>query len=562
LGGDGPHQPLSGAARLQPLLTAAAVGLVVPYLVAIAAPWPVLLYAVLVAGWALHVAWQRRRGKIDARRTEGLAWTESVLAVAGVVLLLVADAGRNPTAAILLAAGVVATFAILRPLPARVALQGTMVVAVTAAVGLARGWVDAGFVAALLLVVVLLSSGYAAEQLAASLRERAARRDAELRSRLLATVEALPADDVDEALQSATHSLLELGYDGAAVELRGSDGDLQVAHLDGLAALPSPRRGEGFGWRCIATRRTITTTSYVPGSGLTGRRPDIHAVVATPIMVAGEPIGALLGFRTSATMPSTAEAEIAEVLAAHLGAVLGTLRREQQQQDRLEVLARLQHLRAGVATALAAELRGPLADIHALHAASSPLADAPANETVVAELAVRAADLTRAFETVLDTFRAEVRRTTSRREPVAIEGLLRGVAERTGARVLTPPDAPPECLTVMVDAALVDRAIELLLTSGPGDRHGGVGRDQLAAAGEGPSARLSAATAPGHLAVHVDRSTGAPTPMARLVAARLLRAGGGALDDTWPNSSTGCVVRLPTVEAAVSSRRMPIEVFS
>ncbi len=539
--------------RLQPLLMAASVALVVPYLVVVAAPWPVLTVAAVLTGWGLLIAWQRRHGALDPRWTTRLARLESIVGAAAYVLLVVVDGGRHPTATLLLAAGIVATVAILGPPSLRFAVQTTTVLAAGAAVGLAGTWLDGAFVAALLGVVAVVSNASAAERLAAIERQDRARGDVDRRTHLLTTIEQLPDDDAQEAARAVVATLRELAYDAAAVELV-RDELLEVVAIDGLPALPAPR-GHGIGWQAILERRTVTTDRYPRTAWRLPGREGIHAGVATPIVVDGEAVGCVIGLRVVAEAAAPAEMELAEVLAVHLGTVLGRLEREQWQRAQLDQLDRLRHLHAELAVALGAELRGPLAEFRQLGAAVVE-ADAAEQHELAERFARRTQDVLRTVETVLDVGRSQAVAGAPDRAHVDVGELLAPVADATGAEVEVWEAAGSLARQVRVVSPFVQRALELLLRSGslstPSTARGVDEAGDASAATSGPPAgrgraRLVVTGAPGHLAVAVERDMGAPTGVARAVAARLLRSAGAELD---AGTGADLLVRLPSAVAS------------
>jgi membrane protein implicated in regulation of membrane protease activity len=559
------EQPGAGSPRVlpgqpQPLLLATAVALVVPYLLAVAAPWPVLLVAVLLVSWGLSIAWQRRRGDLDPYRTAWLGQLESIGGAAAYLLLLVVDGGRNPTATLLLAAGVVATVAILDPPVLRLTIQAVTVLAAGMAVGLGRSWLDGAFVAALLAVVAVLSNAYAAERQAAADRQDRARRDVDRRTQLLATIEELPDDDADEAARAVVAALRELAYDGAAVELIRGD-HLGLVAIDGMQALPHPRRGQGIGWQAIEERRTVTTDRYQRSARRLDGREGVHAGVATPIMAEGQPFGCLVGLRVAAEPPSEAEVEIAEVLALHLGGVLARLDRERWQRVQLDQLERLRHLHAELAVALGAELRGPLTEFRELGAAVAE-ADADDQRELVERFSRRTEDVFRTVETVLEVGRSQAASGLPIARAVDVGELLDPVTRATGAALTSRLDELPGGGAVMVVAPLVQRGLELLLLSGSPPAHPtsptsapSPTKGDVEAPGRG-AGRLTVGVAPDHLVVTVVRDTGAPTGVARSVATRLLRSAGADLD-----AEQELVVKLPLACAPDDAEAVRAEVL-
>lgn len=520
----------AGAGQLQPVLFAVAAVLVVPYLVRRGASWPVVAFVAAFVLWGLGVAWRRRRHGFTERRTAVLGRVESAVAVVGYAVLLATDGGTDPGAAVLLGGGIVATVAVLDHLVVRAGLQVITIVLAAGAVGLAGSWVDAGLVLVLLAAVATLASAYAGAHLASRARQRAARRDAERQAELLAAVQQLPTDAVDTAAQAVVRTLRELAYDGAGVELVRGD-VLELVHIEGLPAIRPPRRGEGFAWRCIEERATVTTDAYLGARGRRRDRPDVHAVVAAPILIGEEAVGAVVGMRLTAAAPTTAEVEVAEVLAAHLGGVLGRLRQEHRQREQLDRLQRLEHLRAGFVGAISAELRDPLADVRAVSATLVRMprsADEPPAE-LLDLLGRRTDDLRRTVDTILEVSRFQAQRRSPVVGPVDVDTLLRPCLEASDAILVTDPDEMAALGAVEVDAELVRHALELLLRAGP-SRAPGAGSDR----------RIAIRAVPGQVVLELDRIGGSPTGVIRSLASQLLLAAGGGLDQ-----GSGLALRLP-----------------
>jgi hypothetical protein len=547
--------------RSQPLLQAAAIALVVPYLVAVAAPWPILVIAALLAGWGLLITWQRRHGSLDPRRTTRLGQLESLAGAAAYVLLLLVDGGRNPDATLLLAAGIVATVAILEPSRLRWAIQAVTVVAAGVAVTNAGTWSTGALVGALLGAVALVSNRHATARRTAAERQDRARRDVDRRTRLLETIERLPDDDGQEAARAVVATLRELAYDAAAVELVRGD-HLEIVAIDGMPALPTPRRGQGLGWQAILERRTVATDRYPRNAWRLPGREGVHAGVATPVLVEGEAIGCLVGLRVAADAASEAEMEIAEVLAIHLGVVLARLERERRQQAQLDQLGRLRHLHAELAVALGVELRGPLTEFRQLGAAVVE-ADADDQHDLAERLARRTEDVVRTVETVLEIGRSQAVTGPPSRRCVGVTDLLTPVVAATGAELdVSAMALGASACRVDVVAPYVQRAVELLLLSGSGSPCPAAVADDDAAPGTvravpagGDGGRLAVLPAADHLVVAVVRAAGAPTGVARSVAARLLRSAGAELDP-----GGGLLVRLPSAIAGPDERPTPTAV--
>jgi hypothetical protein len=531
--------------RLQPLLLAAGVALVVPYLVGVGAPWPVLVVAVVLVLWGLLIVWQRRAGALDPHRSLRRSQLESVVAAVAYVLLVVVDGGRHPTATLLLAAGIVATVAILTPSWLRSIVQSVTVLAAGAAVGLAGSWLDGALVAALIGVVAVVSDAYAEERLAAIDRQGRARQDIDRRVQLLHAIARLPDDDEEVAARAVVATLRALTYDAAAVELVRGD-RLEVVAIDGLSALPAPR-GQGIGWQAILERRTVTTDRYPRTAWRLPGREGVHAGVATPILVDGRAVGCLVGLRIAAAAATEAEMEVAEVLAIHLGAVLRRLERERWHRAHVDQLARLRHLHAELAVALGAELRGPLVEFRQLGAALVA-ADADVQHALAERFSQRTEDVLRTVQTVLDVGRSQAVAGAPRRVDADVAELLAPVARATGAAVDLGPEAPAaHARQVHVVEPFVQRALELLLRSGSPSTSTGSPRDGAAGAAAAAPARLVVRRRSGHLVLAVERDVGAPTGVARALAARLLRSAGAELD---ADAGTGLVVRLPSAVAA------------
>lgn len=375
-------------------------------------------------------------------------------------------------------------------------------------------WPVAAAVLALCLVVVWLAHVIALRLFRIRDAEQQARRAAERRRGLLEAVRDLPRGDVEDAERAVTRTLRELAFDAAGVAV--IEGDVLVDRtFDGLEGTGgSLRQGEGLAWRAIGQDRTIAVTDYQQLPERLDHRHGIRGIVVTPIRIEGRPAGVLVGARVAAEPPSDEEVEVAEVMAAHLGALLATRASLERQRLLLEQAAHLDRISQSLLEAVSEEIRDPLTVLRLgtqiLRQHGGEL-DAGQRAGLLGRLRRESDDLRLVIDTVLDFSRYHARRAEPRLEPVPLSRLLATCDIDRDER--EHGDTP----LVWVDLELLVPALRLLFASGV--HHGG----------STPGVRVCTSSDQLTLAL-AQRHVGPPSSVLVQLAVRLLTAGGGQLE--------------------------------
>jgi K+-sensing histidine kinase KdpD len=524
-------------ARFQPLLLTGAYLAVLPTLVATAHPARTLLLVVgaIVAGGGVLAWWWGRSGERSSRQRERVA-LGLTLAAAPAFLALVSVLGADrPESYLPLGAALLCSMAPATRTWLRVPVQLLTVVFYAALL------VEAGrSVPDLLLPLVLLGSvGVLASALAHDLvdlgaAERRARQDAQRRAELLTAVRSLPGATLDEALAAACATMRSLGFDAAGCAVRRGD-RLVNLHLDGLPDSPaSARPGEGLAWACVAENRTIVTGDYQADPRHLEARPQVGSAVVVPIRIDGVAIGSLMGARQERSTPSPAEVEVAEVLAAHLGAVFATEETVRRQRELLTRMGQLETMRSTFVAQVSDELRDPLTVVRGVAAtltAHGTRLDPQQRTRLFERMGEQTDQLRRTIDALLDFSRFQSTRPQPSIEVVDLAELLGPVLSSTDAALST--EEGELAALVQVDGDLVRHALELLVT--------GTGAVEAP-----PQLRLSSDDGHIEIAVQADAEANAAPALVRSLAAQLLVAAGAALGE-----GADPVVRLPLVGAEV-----------
>jgi K+-sensing histidine kinase KdpD len=521
-------------------LLTAGIAVVLPALVTGGAPASTILALLAVAGGSLATwaALRRRPLSAAARQLNG-TWV-AFLAVVSLVLVLFGPDGHPPETYLLLASALVCSLASIPSVVIRVPLQLAPAVALALAlVAGERPLADVIVPAALVLVVAVLTNLLAGELMAARRSEIVARADAERRTELLEAVQDLPGTSADEAVVATVRTLRTLAFEEGRVLV------LRAGQLREMAGTDAPARtiarGEAIEWRAIEDDRTIVVPA---GDGsangqLRSASGEVRSAVATPIRVAGQPAGVVVGGRHRPGGISPAEVEVAEVLAAHLGVLLDTQAQVRRQAELLERMAELDLMRSGFAREVSTELRDPLTVVRTVGAALSrhgDHVDPDRRRALLNQMSGQADDLRRTIDALLDFSRFQADRHEAKLVPTALVDLLTPVLRAAGAAVRPEPSELRELgHTVEVDVVLVRHALEILLVTGLTDVDEQVATLHLDDRDEA------------EIHVVVERHDGTiPSTLVRSLVSQLLVAGGAALDD-----GAAATVILRRVPAAV-----------
>lgn len=478
-----------------------------------------LLAAGVVGGLAAHLL--QRTGRLHLLQRSAGATLFPIIGVAGFVVVafgLWAAGGADLGLDLLLL--LVALGAAVGVTPDRriaVILQ-TAVLALLMALVTAAGLGPIGVTVVVVQVAALLVLiDVFARRLAASRRvERAARRAAERRAELLATVRELPGSDPDEAAQAVVDRLGGLGFDLAAVVVREGDHLIERA-VYGTELFGSPvPRGVSPSWQAIDEDRTVVIGDYQqpPEHAVRAR---LRAVVATPVRVDGRPVAVVAGARRTPARPSAAETEMVEVMAAHLGRVFAAHQGVERQQQLLERAGDLDRLSQGLLTAVSEEVRDPLTIVRGvveLLRVHADRLDRDQRAQLLERLREESDDLRLVIDTILDFTRFHTRRVDPQPESVPT-ARLRDLLQGEGFAVTCDRELLDR--QVWIDPDLATPALQLLLASGHRhDEHAPVIAFQL--------------TDEGNVQLDLPASAAVVRSQAlRSLATQLLLAGGGEL---------------------------------
>jgi GAF domain-containing protein len=517
------HDPVRNA-RFQPLLLLGGFLVLLPVLVLSAHPARGLLLAVGLAFSLAGVgAWWWVR--VERRAPEQRRRVGYVLALATppTFLTFVAVLGADRPepflplgAATVCAMAPVSRAAIRLPVQAAtVSIFGVMLVQAE------RPPTDVVLPLVLLTSIAVLASVLAHDLDRARVAERRARRDALRRAELLTAVRELPGATAAEAAVAACAAMRALGFDAAGCTIvRG--GRLVDLHLDDLPAPPEPLRvGEGLAGAAVVENRTLVVGDYQADPRRLGVRRDIGSAVVASIRTGATAVGGVIGSRRERRTPTEAEVEVAEVLAAHLGAVFATDEALRRQQQLLSRMGQLERMRGSFVANVSDELRDPLTIVREVAGtlARHGLELDPQQRTDLFErMATHSEHLRRTIDALLDFSRFQSSHPEPAVERIEVVELLDPVLR--GADAELSPEAAALGAQVHVDGSLVRHALTLLVagTVGPGGS-------------DGPT-RLEVSRANGAVWVEVHAAGTAPAPpLVRSLAEQLLVAAGAELRD-------------------------------
>jgi GAF domain-containing protein len=517
------HDPVRHA-RFQPLLLLGGFLALLPSLILSAAPARGLLLAV---GLAFAVAgvgawwWVRaRRRAPEQRRRVGYVLS---LATPPTFLTFVAVLGADrPEAFLPLGAATVCAMAPVSRAAIRLPVQVTTVsVYGVMLVQAGRRPADVVLPLVLLTSIAVLASVLAHDLDRARVAERQARRDALRRAELLTAVRELPGATAAEAAVAACAAMRSLGFDAAGCTVVRGD-RLVDLHLDDLPAPPEPLRvGEGLAGAAVAENRTLVVGDYQADPRRLEVRRDIGSAVVAPIRSGPTAIGGVIGARRERRIPTEAEVEVAEVLAAHLGAVFATDEALRRQQQLLGRMGQLERMRGSFVANVSDELREPLTvvrEVAGTLASHGLELDPRQRSELFDQMATHSEHLRRTIDALLDFSRFQSSRPEPSVEAIEVSELLGPVL--SGAHAVLSPDAGALGTQVHVDGSLVRHALTLLVV-------GAVGADTSLV-----PTRLEVSRANGAVRVEVHASGTAPAaPLVRSLAEQLLVAAGAELHD-------------------------------
>ena len=426
---DGGATRLLRRARFQPLLLVGAAVTVAPTLyVAQAPPWAFAYVAVTaLVGLAM---WGRSQVRpLFTRQHHAASLGMTVLGVGGLLVVLVGAGWSTAPELVML---ITALGAVVAVAPDRRIVWVFQVVIVTllfAALRVGLGsWIIAALVSVQVVTIMVVVDTFSQRLYAVRVAEQEARLAAERRGELLEAVRQLPRGSVHGAEQAAVATLRELAFDVAAV-VRVDGDHLWERVISGVAPIGGPvTRGRGLAWQAVMEDRTLVTDRYGDTTNQLPGREFLKGVVATPIRIEGQPVGALAGGRRVAWRPSDDEVEIVEVMAAHLGSVMANRATVLRQQELLEQAARLDQMGRGLLEAVSEEVRDPLT---VLRLGAQTLMDHAADlddddrVRLLRRLRSESEELRLVIDTILDFSRFHERRAEPQPEEVLLDPLLR-----------------------------------------------------------------------------------------------------------------------------------------
>ncbi|MCC5948508.1 MAG: GAF domain-containing protein [Nitriliruptoraceae bacterium] len=531
--------PGSLRARFQPLLLSAAALIVLPALwLADAATWVlVVLVLAAVAGGLGGVA--ARRGVLTRDQRERLALVFTLIAVAGfnLTLVTIVVGGGDPGGLVLVAAALLCAL-VAAP---SVVVRGILSVLTVLPLVIAMALDGVPPVELLLVIALLMATATVGWSMAGSLRH--ARRDAnrqrqaiEQRNELLETVRDLPGDSLPDAAAACCRTLRDLGADAAGVSRIGI-GVLRPVHLEGLEPVGGPvAHGQGVLWRAIERDEPLVIEDYATHADALRARTGLGRVVIVPMRTRDEVVGVVFAAWAEPGAVTTAEVELVEVLAAHLGVIAAADHRIARQRELLVRLGMLDRMRRELLGAMSEELRDPLTVLRGvvqiLDAHDGRLRAAQRAE-LLERLEYQTVTLRRLVDGVLDFSRSQ-RGQDPAVVPTELAPMLAGLPRAVAAteRLLHPPSEGGA--TVLADAALVRAAVDLLIRT-------------AADTPDGESAHILLDEGPSTVQLRL-RGLGEVPDLVRDMVGTLLRAAGAELQDR--GAMTVVLQRLPTVSPA------------
>lgn len=315
---------------------------------------------------------------------------------------------------------------------------------------------------AILAGIIIVVAGHLrrARRNAAEMRIRAERR-----SHLLQAVANLARLDPAAAMEAAVDELLGLGFDAAALN-EFEDGRLHPRAHRGFRvdrppqALPSD---EGLAGAAFTENRTIVVDDYQSHPAALSRRPDVGAVVTTPIRVDGRPVGVALAARSAPGPVPPLLVEVLETIAIQSGRVLTNAHRFEAERRTGQRLTELNQMKTELLQSVSSELRAPLTVVSGV---AETMCSRPqlldTDPTMLERLIANTDRLSTMIYDLLDFSRLRSGRYELVGTTVDLAELARQVA-RPGVSI----DATGTA-TVVVDEQLITRALSHLLA--PSDR--------------------------------------------------------------------------------------------
>ena len=357
-----------------------------------------------------------------------------------------------------------ATFAssVVTPPAIRRSIQALVVaLAVLGAVLSEWALADIVMVGAFVFVLAAVSTSYATEFRRSGQAQSEARKAAERRTALLEAVRALPELDLHGAAQVATAALRAFGAVASGVVVVRDDRIVPI-DLNGVPPIERLLRvGEGVSGRAVAEGRTLVFEDYQELPERFHHLRQLRSTISTPIKVGDEVVGAVMAAQIQPGRPTEGQIEVAEVLAAHLGAMLATRQQLENRRNLLERMDGLEAMRSAFVEEVSDELRDPLTIIrgvgHTMRRHSQDLREEDLR-LLLERLCAQADELRSVVDALLDFSRVQASQRGPELAPVSVRQLLGTFGSRVSLR-----GTPPLDVQVEVDATLTRQAVDLLL---------------------------------------------------------------------------------------------------
>ncbi len=441
-------------------------------------PVPVLIALTLVLaaglGWIARAPWDRVLRPLARER---VLWATCLLPV--LVALPVQLVDEPGDTAALLFIVVIATISPMIVAPTAHALGVVTVAVIVLVDSILDGFTPLeGYALSILGTVAILSALAAREIGAAVVTASDREHEAEDASRALRAVidaaRTATTSDPQAVLDAVVTATANLQSDTAGMYLLHEDGLLRYGatyripdHLTDEAFPPT----HGLAGQALTNDRTVATNDY--GTDARGmaeyQEAGLRAAVASPVRVAGTPVGVLVVGRFEPGGYSPAEVSAIELLADHAGHALALSRAIDEDRQLLRRLQSLRALQEDFVATVSHELRTPLTVIDGLAETIEQRRDALDGgqmTTLLSRLRANTTTLTTIVTSILDAARLDRGLVEVDPHPVDLWDLVQGCVGRL-APVLEDHTVGLDLDDVVVagDEGLLARVIDNLLTN-------------------------------------------------------------------------------------------------
>jgi signal transduction histidine kinase len=430
----------------------------------------------------------------------------------------------------------------------------------------ATGWpVSAGELVVRLALLAILAyfAGFLSDELRREITGRVeALADSRRRATLLASVvraaRTVSSLQTDRVLRSVVDATGDIGFEAADLVLYDQDTEtFRTVQARGMPETYDFRRARpataGISGMVRKERRTVVLNDYAihPRGILELRRAGFHAVVGTPVWIAGRLAGVLGAGTRERREVRAEEIEAFELLASIAGRALENAGRFEDERRMVERLAELDRMKSDFISTASHELRTPLTVIQGMGLTVEQQWEHLDEETrleLVRRLNQNARTLQGIVETLLDFSLVEGGRLKANRERVQLDELVSTLVSRLqsliGERSLTVDVGHAD--PVRADPVLLDRVLENLLANAV--KH----------TPAGTPVRISTAQEDGAVVVTVaDGGPGIPSEVLSRLGQRFVRGGD---PNSRPRGGTG--LGLALVREILALHGSSLEVWS